>query len=215
MTAGPRWGTIRRMSDAPGHFAAADAAFRAKDYLTAARQFLAAYAADPQPDLLYNVALSFRQARRPSDAAVHYRRYLRLSLPASPVRDRAFGALRDIAPAQIGELGDELFDVGQFAAAREAWAAWRATGAGRAARAVGQRRVSVASGALLAGRASEAAEAFAALYVATGDPEMAFRLAEARGAAGDRQGSRAAYAAYRRLAVSASRRAEATSRMGA
>ena len=197
----------------PASFLAAQAAFRAGDFLTAARQFLETYAADPQPDLLYNAAQSFARARRVIDAAAQYRRYLRLSLPSSPARPRALAALRDAAPGQLAELGDEFFDAKRYPDAREAWAAWRTTGLAKDPRPLSAQRARTAEAALANGRAAEAAEAFAALYAATGSAEMVYQRGRALEASGDRRGALAAYAAFRRLDGAGALRGAASARI--
>lgn len=47
-----------------------------QQYDAAVRAFLAAYAIEPQPSLLFNVAQVYRKAGKPSDALSYYERYL-------------------------------------------------------------------------------------------------------------------------------------------
>jgi tetratricopeptide (TPR) repeat protein len=68
--------------------------FAANDFTGAARAFEEAYALDPDPAYLFNVAQAYRSAHLCADAARYYRKFLEAA-PDAPNRETVAGLLRD------------------------------------------------------------------------------------------------------------------------
>lgn len=80
------------------HFAAAEKLFYENaDYDAAVAEYLAAYAAKPHANVLYNIALAYERIYKPAEARLYYERFLR-EAPQDP------GELRQKAEARLKVL---------------------------------------------------------------------------------------------------------------
>lgn len=91
ISAGPVQAQVAAESEmASGHFRAGLAHYDKGDFARAAQEFQAAYAAAPNAEVLYNLALASAAARQPSDAVRYFERYLSEGgAQVAPTRHRA------------------------------------------------------------------------------------------------------------------------------
>jgi len=75
-------------------FAAARQHYAAGDFLTAAHEFETAYALDPDPAYLFNIAQAYRFAQACADASKNYRLFL-ADVPQAPNRDKVLAYLKE------------------------------------------------------------------------------------------------------------------------
>jgi hypothetical protein len=81
-------------AEASARFAEGASKYDAADYLGAADKFKDAYASDPDPSYLFNIAQAYRFANDCADAADYYRRFL-VAVSQPPNVDKVKGWLRD------------------------------------------------------------------------------------------------------------------------
>lgn len=94
LTAGARADEDPKQAEAQVHFLAGQRAFTDGDYDAAVREFEAAYAAKPHPDVLINIATAYERIYKPKAARENYERYLAASPTEGPLAALAKNRLR-------------------------------------------------------------------------------------------------------------------------
>ncbi len=163
------------------HFKQGEAYRQAKAYDLAIAEYEAAYALVPRPGFLFNIGLVHEEAGDARAAADHYRRYLEVA----PESDAAVGEAR----ARLAALERVI------ASEDERLAHERRTA----------ELAAVAAAHVAAGRDAEAAEAYRAVYAASGDAEYLFDEGEALRRTGNHKAALVAYERYRREAPGGAR----------
>jgi tetratricopeptide (TPR) repeat protein len=88
---------------AKAEFAAGQSLFKAGDFLGAAKRFQTAYAEDPDPVYLFNVAQAFRLAKSCTQARDFYRKFL-AAAPSAPNREKVKRYLAEVEACATSEV---------------------------------------------------------------------------------------------------------------
>lgn len=106
------------LAQAQAHFQQGKAAFQARDYVNAIREFKAAQALKYSPKLDYNIAMAYEQLGRPHASAKYYRSYL-AGLPDAANRAEVEQKIAQLEAqaAQMKEARDEAVAAAPPAAA--------------------------------------------------------------------------------------------------